>query len=74
MSDAYLKNPVAVATMHKNILEALRSIDADMKEYSDYAKDKLDRLAVIARLLPTFSSDELKSLWEDVKSYDCDIV
>lgn len=74
LSDAYLKNRVPVGTMHKNILDALVSIDSDMKEKSDYEKDKLDRLAVIARLLPTFSLDELKYLWQDVKSQDCDIV
>lgn len=65
---AYMKSPIPVSILQKNILNSLRAIERDLKERPDAEKDNLERLAVIARSLPMFSFDELKSLWQEVKS------
>ncbi len=68
--DAYINNPVPVSTLHKNIIVALRTIAKDLKETPDSEKDNIERLAVIGRVLPMFSLDELKALWQEVKTLD----
>lgn len=68
LSGAYFKSPVPISTLQKNILNSLRAIERDLKERPDSEKDNLERLAVIARSLHMFSLDELRSLWQDVKS------
>ena len=72
--DSYIKNPSSVATLQKNIIVALQSLAANLKERSDAEKDKLDRLDVVTKVLPMFSLDELRSLWQEVKDHDCAIV
>ncbi len=68
--DAYWKSPVPIATLSKNILDALRTVARNLKEKPDAEQDNLDRLAVIGRVLPMFSFNELKSLWQEVKGED----
>lgn len=72
--DSNVKNPSSVATLSKNIVAALQSIAKDLKDRSDAEKDKLDRLAVITNVLPMFSLDELRSLWEEVNGQECAIM
>ena len=68
--DAYYKSPVPVSTLHRNIFDALRAVARDLKERPDAEKDNIERLAVIGRVLPMFSLDEMKLLWQDVKGQD----
>ena len=68
--DAYYKSPVPVSTLHRNIFDALRTVARDLKERPDAEKDNIERLAVIGRVLPMFSLDEMKLLWQDVKGQD----
>ena len=68
--DAYLKSPLPVSFLRKNIVDALRIISRDLKERPDSEKDNLERFAVIGRVLPMFSLDELKALWQEVKTLD----
>ena len=68
--DAYYKSPVPVSTLHRNIFDALRTVARDLKERPDAEKDNIERLAVISRVLPMFSLDEMKLLWQDVKGQD----
>lgn len=56
--------------MYKNIMDALRTVSKDLKEKPDSEQDNLERLAVIGRVLPMFSLQELKSLWQEVKGLD----
>ena len=70
MHDAYYKSPVPVSTLHHNILDGLRAVARDLKERPDEEKDNIERLAVISRVLPMFSLDEMKLLWQDVKGQD----
>ena len=70
MIDAYYKSPVPVSTLHRNIFDALRTVARDLKERPDAEKDNIERLAVISRVLPMFSLDEMKLLWQDVKGQD----
>lgn len=62
-----MKSLVPIPALHKNILNSLRAIERDLKERPDAEKDNLERLAVIARSLQSFSLDELRALWQDVK-------
>lgn len=68
--DAYINSPLPVSALHKNIIAALRTVAKDLKETPDSEKDNLERLAIIGRVLPMFSLDELKSLWQEVKTLD----
>jgi DMSO/TMAO reductase YedYZ molybdopterin-dependent catalytic subunit len=68
--DAYITSPLPVSTLHKNIIAALRTVAKDLKETPDSEKDNIERLAVIGRVLPMFSLDELKALWQEVKTLD----
>ncbi|XP_057375632.1 vitellogenin-2-like [Daphnia carinata] len=68
--DAYINSPLPVSALHKNIIAALRTVAKDLKETPDSEKDNLERLAVIGRVLSMFSLDELRSLWQEVKSLD----
>ena len=70
LDDASVKSPVSVGILHRSILESLKTVASDLKENSDSDQDNLDRLAVIGRVLPMFSLDELRYLWEDVKNED----
>lgn len=60
--------------MRKSILDSLRDMAKDLKERSDADKDKLERLAVISRLLMTFSLEELRNLWEEIRGENCAVV
>ena len=68
--DAYITSLLPVSTLHKNIIAALRTVAKDLKETPDSDKDNIERLAVIGRVLPMFSLDELKALWQEVKILD----
>jgi hypothetical protein len=70
MVDAYWKSPFPISVVRKNIIDALRVVTRDLQERPDSEKDNLERLAVIGRVLPMFSFDELKSLWQEVKAMD----
>lgn len=65
-----MKSPVPVSNMFKNILDALRTVAKDLKERPDSEQDNMERLAVIGRVLPMFSLQDLKALWQEVKSQD----
>ena len=71
LSDAYYKNPASLSVMRKSILDSLRDIANDLRERADADKDKIERLAVISRLLMTFSLEELRNLWEEVRGENC---
>ena len=60
--------------MQKSILDSLRDIANDLKDRADADKDKMERLAVISRLLMTFSLEELRDLWEEVRRENCTVV
>ncbi|KAK4007450.1 hypothetical protein OUZ56_012607 [Daphnia magna] len=74
--DAYIKSPMAVPILHKNIVDALRVVGRNLKEtaFEEKWKDIIERLAIIGRILPMFSLDELKSLWQEIKTLDYIIV
>lgn len=65
-----MKSPAPISTLHRNILDGLRAVATDLKEQPDSEKDNIERLAVIGRVLPMFSLEELRFLWQDVKSQD----
>ena len=68
--DGFIKKPVPVSVMESNICIALDSIVADMEKRPDSEKDRMDRLTVITRILPSFSLDELKFLYREIKEKD----
>lgn len=68
LSSAYYKSPVPVSTLKQNILNSLRAVERDLKDRPDAEKDNMERLAIISSALPMFSLDELRSLWQDIKS------
>lgn len=70
MSEPYLKSPFPVSNMEKNIVDALRTVARDLKEKPDSEQDNHERLAVVGRVLPMFSLQELKALWQEFKSQD----
>ncbi|KAI9554120.1 hypothetical protein GHT06_019392 [Daphnia sinensis] len=73
--DAYIKSSMAVPILHKNIVDALRVVERNLKETGAVEiKDIIERLAIIGRILPMFSLDELKSLWQEIKTLDYMIV
>ena len=74
MHSAYAKSPASIEALHGSVLDSLQVVASDLKENSDSDQDNLDRLAVIGRVLPMFSLDELRYLWEDVKNQDDVIV
>lgn len=49
-------------------MDSLRAIERDLKEKPDSEKDNMERLAFISRSILSFSLDELRSMWQDVKS------
>lgn len=70
LSEAMAKSRVSIPALHRAILETLAQVSRDLKERPDSEKDKIERLVNIARGLQLFSLDELKALWQDVKSQD----
>ena len=70
MHDTYYKTPAPISTLHRNVLDGLRAVARDLKERPDEEKANIERLAVIGRVLPMFSLDEMKLLWQDVKGQD----
>ena len=70
LSEPYLKSPFPVSNMEKNIVDALRTVARDLKEKPDSEQDNHERLAVVGRVLPMFSLQELKALWQEFKSQD----
>jgi hypothetical protein len=74
LHSAYAKSPAPIEALHGSVLDSLQVVASDLKENSDSDQDNLDRLAVIGRVLPMFSLDELRYLWEDVKNQDAVIV
>lgn len=69
-----MKSPIPVSTLAKAVYEALRIVAKDLKEQPDSEKDNLERLSVIGRVLPKFSLDDLRTMWEDVKNDDYAVV
>ncbi|XP_046638923.1 vitellogenin-like [Daphnia pulicaria] len=74
LHSAYAKSPAPIEALHGSVLDSLQVVASDLKENSDSDQDNLDRLAVIGRVLPMFSLDELRYLWEDVKNQDAVVV
>lgn len=70
MNGASIKSPVSTEIFHHSILASLKTVETDLKENDDAEQDNMDRLAVIARILPMFSLDELRQLWQDVNNHD----
>ena len=71
---AYAKSPAPIEDLHGSVLDSLQTVATDLKENSDSDQDNLDRLAVIGRVLPMFSLDELRYLWEDVKNHQDTVI
>ncbi len=68
LQNAFVKSSIPVSVLHNNILNDLRIVARDLKKQPDAEKDKLEHLAAIGRVLPLFSLDELKLLWQDIKN------
>lgn len=74
LSEAPSAATASVVTLRQNVLDGLRAVANDLKETSDADKDNLERMATVAHTMSMLSLDDLRSLWQDVKSEDCTFV
>lgn len=65
-----MKSPIPVQKLQQTIYETLRYVAKNLIDKPDSESDNLERLSVIGRVLPMFSLEKLRGLWQQVKKED----
>ena len=57
-------------TSFQSALHAIRQVARELRESSTSERDTIERLSIVCRSMSAFSSNQLKSMWLQVKSND----